>query len=260
MLVIEGIVEEIKFRNESNGYTVGTLSTSDGNITIVGYAAFINLEEMVELEGDFVYHPTYGEQFSFKSIKTTIPSTLKGIENYLSSGLLPHIGPKTAKKIVDRFGMDSLDIIQYNPERLKEIEGIGDKKLAKIAKAYEEQRDLRDIMVYLQKYDITVNNGIKIYKMYGRDTINIISENPYRLSEDVYGIGFKTADRIAQKMGIGKESPYRIEAGLKFALMESAGEGHCYLPKEEVIVKNLKLIGYRCKSFRGIIKKLSLKK
>ncbi len=242
MLVIEGIIEEIIFRNETNGYTVARLNTSDGSITIVGNTMVVNLEEMVEVEGEWVYHNTFGEQLQFTSIRTVVPSTLKGIENYLSSGLLPYIGPKTAKNIVDRFGMDSLEIIQYNPERLKEIPGIGDKKLEKIAKAYEEHRELRDIMVYLQQYDITVNNGIKIYKKYGKDTINIISENPYRLTEDVYGIGFKTADKIAEKMGISIDSPFRIEAGLKFVMMESAGEGHCYLPKEELLSKAFKLL------------------
>ena len=137
MLVIEGVIEEIIFRNESNGYTVAKLNTSDGIITIVGNAAIINLEEMVEIEGDFIYHNRFGEQFNFTTIKTTMPSTIKGIENYLSSGLIPYIGPKTAKNIVERFGLDSLDIIQYNPVRLKEIPGIGDKKLDKITKAFE---------------------------------------------------------------------------------------------------------------------------
>ena len=242
MLSIEGVIEEIRFRNESNGYTVAKLNTSDGLVTIVGYAPFINLEETVKVEGEWLYHPTYGEQLSFTSISTVVPSTLKGIENYLSSGLIPHIGPKTAKRIVERFGLDSLEIIQYNPERLKEISGIGEKKLERIVEAYAEQRELRDIMVFLQQYGITVNYGIKIFKNYGRDTINIISENPYRLSEDIYGIGFKTADKIASKMGINKDSPYRIEAGIKYIIMEFAGNGHCYVPKEELIDNTSKLL------------------
>lgn len=258
MLVIEGIIEEIIFRNETNGYTVARLNTSDGSITIVGNTMIVNLEEMVEVEGEWVYHNTFGEQLQFTSIRTVVPSTLKGIENYLSSGLLPYIGPKTAKNIVDRFGMDSLEIIQYNPEKLKEIPGIGDKKLEKIAKAYEEHRDLRDIMVYLQQYDITVNNGIKIYKKYGKDTINIINENPYRLTEDVYGIGFKTADKIAEKMGISIDSPFRIEAGLKFIMMESAGEGHCYLPKEELLSKVFKLLEVDASLVEDGLKSLAL--
>ncbi len=260
MLVIEGIVEEIIFRNEINGYTVARLNTSDGSITIVGKSAFINLEEMVELEGDWVYHDRFGEQFSFTKIKTTAPSTLKGIENYLASGLIPHVGKKTAKKIVERFGLDSLDIIQYNPERLKEIPGIGDKKLEKISKAYEEHRELRDIMVYLQQYDISINNGIKIYKKYGKETIKVIGENPYKLSEDIHGIGFITADNIAKKMGISEDSPFRIEAGLKFSMINSAGEGHCYLPKEELIKKSEKILKVDREAIEEAIQNLALRK
>ncbi|HZJ99113.1 MAG TPA: ATP-dependent RecD-like DNA helicase [Tissierellaceae bacterium] len=259
MLVIEGIVEEIIFRNENNGYTVARLNTTDGKITVVGNAAIINLEEMIEIEGDWVYHNRYGEQFNFTSIKTTMPSTIKGIENYLSSGLIPYIGPKTAKAIVERFDLDSLDIIQYNPERLKEIPGIGDKKLEKITSAFEEHRELRDIMVYLQQYEITVNLGIKIYRKYGKDTIRVISENPYRLSEDIQGVGFKTADIIAQKMGISDNSPFRIEAGLKYTMMKSAGDGHCYLPKEELISKASKIINVELEELEESIRNLALR-
>ncbi|WFA08701.1 ATP-dependent RecD-like DNA helicase [Tissierella sp. Yu-01] len=258
-MVIEGVIEEIIFRNESNGYTVGRLITSDGDITIVGYAPFVNLEETVSLEGELIFHNKYGEQFSFTTLKTVMPSTLKGIENYLASGLIPNIGPKTAKKIVDKFGLDSLDIIQYNPEKLKEIEGIGDKKLKKIIEAYEEQREIRDIMVYLHQYDISINNGIKIYKKYGAETIRILSENPYRLSEDIYGIGFKTADNIANKMGVSIDSPYRIEAGLKFIMMECASEGHCYVPKDEVIKKALGLLNTDQEKLEDGIRELAIK-
>jgi exodeoxyribonuclease V alpha subunit len=258
-VVIEGVIEEIKFRNESNGYTVGKLITSDGDITIVGYAAIINIDETVSLEGEIIYHKKYGEQFSFSSIHTVTPSTLKGIENYLSSGLIPNIGPKTAKKIVDKFGLDSLDIIQYNPERLREIEGIGEKKLKRIIEAYDEQRELRDIMVYLQQYDITVNHGIKIYKKYGSETIKVINENPYKLSEDIHGIGFKTADNIANKMGISINSPYRLEAGLKYVIMDFAGEGHCYVPKEELLAKASQLLNTEESLLEDSIRELALK-
>jgi len=259
LLKLEGTIEDIIFRNESNGYTVAKLNTSDGLVTIVGNVALINLEELVEVEGDWVYHNTFGEQLNFSSIKTIVPSTLKGIENYLASGLLPYVGPKTAKLIVDRFGLNSLDTIQYNPEKLKEIPGIGDKKLDRISKAYEEQRELRDIMVYLQQYDISVNNGIKIYKTYGKETIKIISENPYRLSEDVYGIGFKTADAIARKMGIDLNSPYRAEAGLRYIMLESAGQGHCYLPKEELISKTTKLLDIDIEIIEDSLKDLAFR-
>lgn len=260
MLTIEGVVEEVIFRNETNGYTVAKLRSQDGLLTIVGNAAFINLEEMVEVKGEWIYHDTFGEQLKFETIKTTVPSTLKGIENYLASGLLPYVGPKTAKNIVAAFGEDSLDIIQYNPQRLKEIPGIGEKKLEKISAAYEEQREIKDIMVYLQQFDISVNNGIKIYKKYGKDTINTINENPYRLSEDIYGIGFKTADSLARSMGIDLNSNYRIEAGLKFVMMESSGDGHCYLPKEELIKKTSRLLDIEIELIEESIRDLIFKK
>lgn len=259
MVVIEGVIEEVIFRNESNGYTVAKLITSDGEITIVGFTAFINLDETYSLEGELIYHDKYGEQFSFTTIDIVVPSTIKGIENYLASGLIPNIGPKTAKKIVERFGLDALDIIQYNPERLKEVEGIGEKKLEKIIEAYDEQREIRDIMVYLQQFDISVNNGIKIYKRYGKDTINTISENPYRLSEDISGIGFKTADNIANKMGVNVESPYRVEAGLKFVIMEFAADGHCYVPKLELIPKASILLNVNEELIEDGIRELAMK-
>ncbi len=256
---MEGTIEDIVFRNESNGYTVARLNTSDGMVTIVGNAAIINLEESVRVEGDWIYHPTYGEQLNFKSIETLVPSTLKGIESYLASGLIPHVGPKTAKRIVDEFGLDSLEIIQYNPEKLKNIRGIGDKKLEKIVEAYGQQRELRDTMVFLQQYNIGVNHGIKIYKKYGKETIGIISQNPYKLSEDIYGIGFRTADKISEKMGVDKESPYRIEAGIRYIIMSAAGNGHCYLPQEEVVEGTTKLLNVKDELIEEGIRNLSLR-
>lgn len=258
-MILQGTIEEVRFRNESNGYTVAQLSTSDGMVTIVGNAAIINLEESVEVEGDWIYHDTYGEQLSFTSIKTLIPSTLKGIENYLASGLIPHVGPKTAKRIVDEFGLDALEVIQYNPEKLKVISGIGEKKLETIVKAYSEQRELRDIMVYLQKYGISVSYGIKIYKKYGKDTIKVISENPYRLSEDVFGIGFKIADKIAGQMGVSKESIYRVEAGIKFVILDAAGNGNCYLPEEVLTYKARAILEVDEDSIKEAIRNLSIK-
>ena len=181
MITIEGTIEEVIFRNDSNGYTVAILETTDDVVTIVGYIPFINIGETIKVDGEWMNHPTYGEQIKIENISTVIPATLNGIEKYLSSGLIPYIGPKTAKKIVERFGMESLDIIESNPEKLKEIDGIGDKKVAKIMEAFREQRELRDIMVFLQQYDISPSYGVRIYKKYGNDTVKIIAENPYKL-------------------------------------------------------------------------------
>lgn len=241
-MVIEGTVKDIRYRNEENGYTVGLLSTEDGDITIVGHAAFINIDEMVSLEGELIFHNKYGEQFSFTSIQTIMPDTIKGIENFLSSGLISGIGPQLAKRIVDKFKEEALKIVQYEPERLKEVHGIGDKKLKKIVDSFAEHREIRDIMVYLQQFDITTNLGIKIYKVYGSETISIVSNNPYQLTEDVRGIGFKIADKIAYQMGIDHKNPHRIRAGLKYIIMEAAGEGHCYLKKEELFSRSKGLL------------------
>jgi exodeoxyribonuclease V alpha subunit len=242
LLTIEGIVKDIVFRNELNSYTVAKLDTEDGEATIVGKIPIINLGETLKVEGEWVYHPTYGEQLKVTNVSLVVPSTVNGIEKYLSSGLIPYIGPKTARKIVEKFGLDTLDIIQYNPERLKEIEGIGDKKLEKIVTAYREQTEIRDIMMFLQQFGITPNYSMRIYKKYGKDTISILTENPYKLSEDIYGIGFKKADKIAENMGISKTSPYRIQGGIRYVLNTYAANGHSYVPLEELTEEVSKLL------------------
>ncbi len=242
MLTIEGIVKDIVFRNELNSYTVAKLDTEDGEATIVGKIPIINLGETLKVEGEWVYHPTYGEQLKVTNVSLVVPSTVNGIEKYLSSGLIPYIGPKTARKIVEKFGLDTLDIIQYNPEKLKEIEGIGDKKLEKIVTAYREQSEIRDIMMFLQQFGITPNYSMRIYKKYGKDTISILTENPYKLSEDIYGIGFKKADKIAENMGISKTSPYRIQGGIRYVLNTYAANGHSYVPLEELTEEVSKLL------------------
>ena len=243
MLELEGVVEDIIYRNDENSYTVARLETEDGLITIVGYMPFVNVDEAIKVTGDMVYHMDYGEQFKLENMEILMPSTLVGIERYLSSGMIPYIGPKTAKKIVERFGMESLTRIQEDPNCLLEIEGIGQKKIEKISKAFEEQSEARNVMVFLQQYGITANYSMKIYRAYGNETIGIIRENPYRLSEDIYGIGFKMADKIAQNMGIERDSAHRIEGGIKYTLSSSAQEGHVYLPKEELLKNAREILG-----------------
>ncbi len=237
MISIEGTILDIIFRNEENSYTIAVLESEGEKVTIVGYLPFVNPDENIRVSGDFTYHNKYGEQFKVENMEILVPSSLKGIERYLSSGLIPYVGPKTAKKMVEKFGLETLDIIQYKPERLLEIEGIGEKKLEKILDAFEEQDEIRNIMVFLQQYGITANYSMKIYRKYGQDTIAKIKENPYRLAEDVYGIGFKTADKIAKNMGVEFDSPYRIEGGIMYLLNRSMNEGHTFLPKEELLKK-----------------------
>jgi len=243
VVTIQGTIEEVIFQNESNGYVIATLETDDDVVTIVGCIPILNIGETLSVQGEWAYHPNYGQQLKVETYSTVVPATLNGIEKYLASGLVPGIGPKTARKIVERFGVDSLDILQYNPEKFKEIEGIGEKKAEKIMEAFVEQRDLRDIMIFLQGYGISPTYGIKIYKKYGNDTIAMVKENPYRLSEDITGIGFKMADKMAQSMGIDTRSPYRINAGIKFTLMEFSMEGHTYVPKDELISNSATLLG-----------------
>ncbi len=242
LVTIEGTVEEIIFQNESNGYVVAVVETEDDMVTIVGYIPIINIGETLSFQGNWNYHPSYGQQLKVETYTTVVPATLNGIEKYLSSGLVSGIGPKTAKKIVEKFGADSIDILQYHPEKLKLVEGIGEKKAEKIAEAFVEQRELRDIMIFLQGYGISANYSIKKYKKYGVETITKVKENPYRLSEDIFGIGFKMADKIARSMGIDYRSKYRINAGIKFALMESSGSGHTYLPKKVLINDSANLL------------------
>lgn len=241
-MFIEGTVEDIIFRNEENGYTVARLVTSDGPVTFVGKTYFIKKEQFVELEGEWIYHDKFGEQFQFTNIKEKLPSTINGIESYLASGLIPHIGKATARKIVDKFKENSLDIIQYYPERLLEVDGIGKKKLDKIMEAFEEQREIRQIIVELKEFDISTNQILKIYKQYGSESTNIIKENPYRLTEDIRGIGFKISDDIANKVGVDKNSPHRIKAGLKYIMNEAIGQGHTFLPEKLLIDEAQKLL------------------
>lgn len=243
MVTLQGTIEEVIFHNESNGYTIAILETDDDVVTIVGYIPVVSIGETLKVQGEWTYHPNYGQQLKVDTYSTVVPSTLNGIIKYLSSGLIPGIGPKTAEKIAEKFGVDSLDILQYNPERLKEIPGIGEKKIEQISEAFIEQRELRDIMIFLQSYGIGPNYGIRIFKKYGNESVAKIKENPYRLSEDIVGIGFKMADKIAQSMGVDFRSPYRINAGIKFKLMDFAQDGHTYAPKELLIRLTAELLG-----------------
>ncbi|ADH60311.1 helicase, RecD/TraA family [Thermoanaerobacter mathranii subsp. mathranii str. A3] len=232
MVDIEGVVEEIIFRNEQNGYTVLELSTQGLAVTAVGYMPFVNIGERIKIEGEWVEHPDYGEQIKVLNYQTLAPTTLEGIEKFLASGLIPGIGPVTARKIVKKFGVDSLNIIETAPERLKEIKGLSDEKIKRICEAYEMQKGVKEVMVFLQGYGISTAMAIKIYKEYGNNAIEIIKQNPYRLADDIFGIGFKTADKIAENLGVDPHSLYRISSGTRYVLMQYAANGHTYVPKE----------------------------
>ena len=240
---LEGLVSDIVFKNEENGYTIAYLANENDEITIVGCMPTLSVGESIEVEGKWVNHKTYGSQFEVNSFMPITPSSLEGIYVYLSSGMIHGIGEKMAKRIVDKFGVDTLDIIQNTPERLTEVEGIGMKKVKQIQESYEENRELRNIIIQLSPYGITPNYCLRIYKKYKEKAIDIINKNPYRLAEDVRGIGFKIADEIASKIGIDKYSPERIMQGIIYTLNQSLASGHTYLPKQILIEQSVKILG-----------------
>ncbi|WP_053955778.1 ATP-dependent RecD-like DNA helicase [Inediibacterium massiliense] len=239
---IQGVLTDIIFQNESNGYTVGIVESEKDQVTVVGYMPILNTGETFLFSGKWIVHPTYGEQLEVDSYRRVTPNTIEGIEKYLSSGIIKGIGPKIAQKIVEKFGKDTLDIMQYTPHMLTKVSGIGDAKAQKIAEAFKEQRELSEVMLFLQEYGITPKYAVKIYKKYKENTISYIQENPYRLADDIFGIGFKIADAIAKRMGISPTSPYRIMCGIKYILTQYNLEGHTYTKKAILIEESAKTL------------------
>ncbi|MYC13819.1 MAG: ATP-dependent RecD-like DNA helicase [Gemmatimonadetes bacterium] len=242
MAQLRGIVDRITFQNEENGYTVARLQVeglaayNNRPATIVGEMLSINPGETVVLEGEWTTHKQYGAQFKIESYQTVHPSTVEGMRRYLGSGLIKGIGPVTAKRIVDHFGKEALDVIERDPKRLVEVEGLGAKRAKWIIEVWEDQREIHNVMLFLQSHEVGTGYAAKIWKKYGHEAVELIRENPYRLSVDVWGIGFLTADRIAQKMGIPAHSDRRIQAGLLHVLNEAADkEGHVFLPEDALI-------------------------
>lgn len=244
---LQGMVSDIVFKNEENGYTIASLANENDEITIVGCMPTLSVGESIEIEGKWVNHKIYGSQFEVQSFIPVTPSSLEGIYVYLSSGMIHGIGEKMAKRIVDKFGVDTLDIIQNTPERLTEVEGIGMKKVKQIQESYEENRELRNIIIQLSPYGITPNYCLRIYKKYKDKSLEVINKNPYRLAEEVRGIGFRIADDIASKIGIDKYSQDRIMQGILFTLNQSLGSGHTYLPKRILIEQSVKILGIESK-------------
>jgi len=233
---ISGTLERIVFKNTETGYMVGRLRLEDRSLeTIVGNAFELQCGEKLEVTGKWVINKNYGRQFEIESVRTEVPNTAAGIENYLGSGLIKGIGPVMAKKIVTLFKLDTLRVLDEEPKRLNEIGGIGRKRINQILKSWKKHKNIREVMIFLQSYGISSTYAIKIYNYYGDNSINIIKVNPYRLSEDIFGIGFKTADKIALMAGIKKDSLFRIKAGIIHLLKSAEDQGHCYCPYEEFI-------------------------
>ena len=231
------------FRNDENGYTVLNLVSEGEDITCVGFFKYADEGENVELKGDFIEHAVYGEQFKVESYEVKEPGDTISIIRYLGSGAIKGIGQALATRIVKEFGEDTFRVIEEEPERLAKIKGISDRKAREIAIQVIEKQDLRKIMVFLQQYGISNTLANKIYKKYGNECYRIINENPYLLADDIDGVGFKIADEIASKVGIHTDSDYRIRSAVIYVLSEASGEGHCYLPKDELINRSVELLG-----------------
>ena len=242
---VTGYIDHIVFRNEDNGYTVLVLKGVEGQeeLTCVGAFPVISQGATIEAEGRYTTHPVYGRQFQIESFREKMPEDALAMERYLGSGAIKGIGAALAARIVRRFGEDTLRIVEEEPERLAEIKGISEKKAREIAVQVEEKADMRRAMMFLQKYGISLNLGAKIYQKYGDSVYNVLQENPYRIAEDISGVGFRTADEIAGRIGIHMDSDYRIRSGMLYTLSQAAGEGHVYLPKEELFRRASELLG-----------------
>lgn len=230
---LEGIIERITYHNTDNGYCVLRVKAKKQKdlVTVVGHASLISAGELIQASGVWINDKSYGPQFKAMTLETCPPITEEGIEKYLSSGLIKGIGPVFAKKLVKAFGTDVFTMIETSADALKKIEGIGPHRLSMITRSWEDQKMIREIMIFLYQYGISTARAVRIYKTYGSDSIDSIKQNPYILAKDIRGIGFKSADQIAQKIGILKESPLRIRAGLSHVLLEAMEEGHCGLPR-----------------------------
>ena len=240
---IEGYVDHIIYRNQENGYTVASLIVDGEELTCVGTFQALSEGETICGKGRYTEHPSYGQQFSIYSYETVVPQDAFAIERYLGSGAIKGIGAALAARIVRKFGDDTLRIIEEEPERLAEVKGISERKAREIAEQVEEKADMRKAMMFLQKYGISQTLGVKIYQQYKQDMYRILKENPYKMAEDINGIGFKMADEIASRIGIHTDSDYRIRSGLLYILLLATGEGHVYLPKKLLLERAQQLLG-----------------
>jgi exodeoxyribonuclease V alpha subunit len=242
---LTGQVETITYHNEDNGYTIAKVKVEGRHetVTIVGNLLSLSPGEVLKLEGQWDYHPKFGEQFKVSSYESVIPATAKGMERYLGSGLIKGIGPVMAKRLVAKFGLETFNVIEFDNKKLREVEGIGDKRIEMISKAWDDQKEIRGVMVFLQDKGVSPAYAAKIFKQYGKKSVEVVRGNPYRLAADIFGIGFMTADRIAEKLGIPRDSQVRAEAGILHVLHQMSDEGHVYYPYELLIEECRKILG-----------------
>ncbi|MEV6610253.1 ATP-dependent RecD-like DNA helicase [Kutzneria sp. NPDC051319] len=243
--VVEGSLERITYANEETGYTVAKVDTGRGAgdlLTVVGSLLGAQPGESLRLRGRWGSHAQYGKQFLVDSYSTVLPATVQGIRRYLGSGLVKGIGPRIADRIVEHFGLTALDVIETDVGRLIEVPGLGPKRTKLIAGAWEEQKAIKEVMLFLQSVGVSTSLGVRIYKTYRDDSIRVVKEEPYKLAADVWGIGFKTADVLAQAVGIPHDSPQRVKAGIQFTLSEASGDGNCFLPQDELVAKAVEIL------------------
>ena len=257
---LEGYIDHFLFYNDSNGYGVFELDTEDDDIICVGTFPGLTQGETIEVAGEWTEHPTYGPQLKVKEWKAIEPSAVIDIERYLASGAIKGVGPSIAKRIIKRFGKDALDVIEKEPERLTEIKGISERIAQNIAVQVVERRGLRDAIMLLSKYGISNNMALKLYEIYGTSVENVLAENPYRLADEVDGIGFKKADEIASKIGIAVDSKYRITSGVQYVLSNASAEGHTFLPKEELLNRAYELLGIPVSQIEEVIPDMMIDK
>jgi len=241
---LEATLERITYANEDNGYIVAKVDTGRGGelVTVVGSLLGARPGEALRLRGKWGSHPQYGRQFLVEDFTTVLPATVQGVRRYLGSGLIKGIGPKLADSIVDHFGVAALEVIETAPQRLVEVPGLGPKRTRLITVAWEEQKAIKEVMVFLQGIGVSTSLAVRIYKRYADASIGVVRAEPYRLAADVWGIGFKTADTIAQAVGIPHDSPQRVKAGLQFTLSEATSDGHCFLPEQDLINQAIKIL------------------
>jgi exodeoxyribonuclease V alpha subunit len=234
--VLAGLVERITFHNGENGFCVLRAKARGHRdlITVVGHAATISVGEWITASGEWVNDRTHGQQFRARFLRTSAPTSVEGIEKYLGSGMIRGIGPVYAKKLIRAFGEKVFDVIEAEPHRLREVDGVGPVRAARISAAWAEQKVVREIMVFLHSHGVGTARAVRIYKTYGADAVQVMTENPYRLARDIRGIGFKTADAIAMKLGVEKTAMVRVRAGISYALTEAMDDGHCGLPTAEL--------------------------
>jgi len=238
------VVERITYQNAENGYTVLKCKAKgfDDLVTVVGSMPEVHVGSVMTMTGSWKIDAKYGRQFSMESYEETLPATVYGIEKYLGSGLIKGVGPKFASRIVKEFGADTLTVIEKDPDSLIKVPGIGKIRAEKIKKSWQDQKEIKNIMLFLQSHDVSTSHATKIFKTYGNDSISVVQENPYRLADDIWGIGFKTADTIAEKMGFGHEKYERLRSGLMYTLNKLSEDGHCYATRETLLKTGVELL------------------